>query len=464
MAVRLVNQHVHPLMPTLALAEAIGAVVALHLAAWLTIARDWAQIERLEPHLLGKSVLVALILVLAMTSMGLYQTRQRLTRNGVTVRVGVAIALAAVGLGVMYFVFPAVALGRGLVAIGLFMTALIMLSLRLTIVLRLGQNLMRKRVLFFGAGERAAKLLEFRRASDKIGYKLVGFVPAPGDTIKVDEERLLRSDESLAELVRKHRIDEVVVAMDDRRAGFPVEELMQCKLAGRQVRDVVDFLERETGRVMLDITKPSWFIFSEGFSRHSRRVFSSRVFDLAAASALTIIALPLMLIAMAAIVATDGFPVFYTQTRVGLHGKTFRLYKLRSMRRDAESAGKPVWASQDDDRILPAGRFLRKARIDELPQLFNVLKGDMSVVGPRPERPEFVASLAEKLPYYHERHTVRPGLTGWAQVSYPYSSSEEDAMKKLQHDIYYVKNHNLIFDLMILLQTAEVVLWSKGAR
>ncbi len=464
MAVRLFSQHVHPLMPALAIGEALLSVFAVHGAALVTIAPNWVEIDRLEPNLFLKSLVVAVIVAIALTSMGLYQSRQRLTRNGITVRVALSVVVAGVGLGVVYFALPGVALGRGLITFSLISIGAFATLFRLTILIRLGHSLFRRRVLVFGAGERASALLGFRRRTDKIGYEVVGFVPAPGDKTKIDDDRITVTDEPLSILAKRLRIDEVVVAMDDRRAGFPVDELMRCKLSGRQVRDMVTFLEREMGQVMLDIVHPSWFIFSEGFSRHSRRIFSSRVFDILMVAAILVIALPIMLVAMAVIALTDGFPIFYTQTRVGLNGETFRLYKLRSMRRDAETTGAPKWATKDDDRVLPCGRFIRKARIDELPQLFNVLRGDMSIVGPRPERPEFVEALAKRLPFYHERHTVRPGLTGWAQVSYPYGSSEEDAMKKLRYDIYYVKNHNLLFDLMILLQTAEVVVWGKGAR
>ncbi len=252
--------------------------------------------------------------------------------------------------------------------------------------------------------------------------------------------------------------------MDDRRRAFPVQELLECRLSGIDVIDLVSFLERETGRVRLDVLNPSWMIFADGFRRDPLRLFSERAFDLIASIGLLLVIWPVMLIAALAIKIEDGFsaPVFYRQARVGLEGRVFQVLKFRSMSTDAELDGLARWADKDDERITRVGAVLRKMRIDEVPQIINVLTGDMSFVGPRPERPEFVAALNEKIPYYRERHCVKPGITGWAQLCYPYGSSEHDALEKLQYDLYYVKNHSLIFDVAILLQTAEVVFWGRG--
>ncbi len=464
MAIRLFKQHVHPLMPALAAIELVAAALAVVLVARLRLADSFAGTFAAEEGLALKALLVASFVVLAMTSMGLYQSRQRLGRVGIAARVTISIGIAAIGLSMCYFVFPIVGLGRGIVGGALLVCGLLFSMFRFTVVKRYGEQVMKRRVLFFGAGERASMVKRFRRRTDQIGFKLVGFVRTDGDDIKIPDDEILGTTEDLAALVKSHRVDEVIMAMDDRRAGFPVKELLDCKFSGVQVLDIVSFLERETGTVLLDIVNPSWFIFSDGFSRQNWRVFNSRVFDLLIVGLMSVVAIPIILLAGIATLLTDGLPIFYVQERVGLNGRPFRLYKLRSMKVDAEKGGAAVWASKDDDRVTLVGKFIRKVRIDELPQLWNVVKGDMSIVGPRPERPEFVEGLAEKLPYYHERHMVRPGLTGWAQMNYPYSSTEEDALKKLQYDIYYVKNHNLLLDIMILLQTAEVVIWSKGAR
>jgi sugar transferase (PEP-CTERM system associated) len=259
---------------------------------------------------------------------------------------------------------------------------------------------------------------------------------------------------------------EVVVAIDDRRGKLPVDELLACKVRGIDVLDLVAFLERETGKIRIDLVNPSWMIFSSGFRITAFRRCTKRALDLVVSLLALLIAWPFMLLAALAIKLEDGplAPVLYRQRRVGLHGDTFEVLKFRSMVESAEADGAPRWAEKDDLRCTKVGSTLRKLRLDELPQIFNVLRGEMSIVGPRPERPEFVCELVKTIPFYDERHTVKPGITGWAQLRYQYGSSEHDAIEKLQYDLYYVKNHSLMLDLVIMLQTAEVVLWGKGAR
>jgi sugar transferase (PEP-CTERM system associated) len=254
--------------------------------------------------------------------------------------------------------------------------------------------------------------------------------------------------------------------MDDRRRSFPMMNLLECRLDGLEITDLVTFLERETGKVRLDVLNPSWMIFSEGFRQGRINSILERAFDLVASFVLLLLALPLMIVTAIAIKLEDGprAAIFYRQTRVGQYGRPFRLMKFRSMREDAERDGKPQWAQKNDSRVTRVGSFIRMTRIDELPQILCVLRGDMSFVGPRPERPEFVAQLNERIPYYRERHSIKPGITGWAQLCYPYGSSEQDAAEKLQYDLFYVKNHSLLFYLAILVQTVEVIVWGKGAR
>jgi sugar transferase (PEP-CTERM system associated) len=245
-----------------------------------------------------------------------------------------------------------------------------------------------------------------------------------------------------------------------------IEELLECRQSGIAITDLTTFFEREAGRVQLSLTHPSWLVYSGGFNATPMRRFTKRSFDLAASLCVLLLTWPLMLLVALAIVIESGpgQPVFYRQERVGARGRTFQLIKFRSMRTDAERDGVARWASQNDDRVTRVGRFIRKVRLDELPQLWNVLKGEMSLIGPRPERPQFVADLATKISYYNLRHCLKPGLAGWAQLRYPYGASEDDAEEKLKYDLYYVKNHNLLFDLLILIQTVEVVLFRRGAR
>jgi len=268
--------------------------------------------------------------------------------------------------------------------------------------------------------------------------------------------------DALADIVYRLGVSEIVVAADDRR-GLPVSQLLHCKLAGIKVIDFLDFWERETRTIDLEALRPSWLFYSDGFRCGPLDEFLKRAFDIVVSVGLLLLTLPLWMVTAGAIKLESTGPIFYQQKRVGLHGRTFTILKFRSMRADAETDG-PRWAAERDPRITRVGMIIRKLRIDELAQIFNVLRGDMSFVGPRPERPFFVAELAQKIPYYSERHWVRPGITGWAQVNYPYGASTEDAWIRLTYDLYYVKNRSIFLDCVILLQTARVIFWNYGAR
>jgi sugar transferase (PEP-CTERM system associated) len=376
------------------------------------------------------------------------------------------VALGLVGITLIFYIFPVLYFGRGFFAYAAFLSILGILLARIVFSNVVDEEIFKRRVLVYGAGQRAESLTMLRRRTDQRGFKLLGFVPCEGDADIVPANRLVHLTIPIHEFAEAASIDEVVVAMDDRRQNFPLHDLLECRVKGIDVLDLMNFLERETGKVKLDVMNPSWIIFSEGFNRNALREFVRRAFDLVASAGLLAIAWPLMIVAAVAIKFEDGIraPVFYRQRRVGLDGEVFNLLKFRSMSVNAEADGKAQWAQKNDSRVTRVGGIMRKTRIDELPQLLNVLRGDMSFVGPRPERPEFVSQLNERIPYYRERHCVKPGITGWAQLCYPYGSSEKDALEKLQYDLYYVKNHGFLFDLMILLQTAEVVLWGKGAR
>jgi sugar transferase (PEP-CTERM system associated) len=271
--------------------------------------------------------------------------------------------------------------------------------------------------------------------------------------------------DSLLSVIEEHAIDQIVVAVRDRRGGgFPVRQLLECKMKGVKVIELPTFFEREYRQVMLESLNPSWMVLGDGFRQSAVGNIVKRLFDLTVSGALLVLTLPVMLVAALWIYLASGGPVLYRQERIGQGGRVFTLYKLRSMKSDAEGDGTPQWARADDDRTTLIGRFIRKFRIDELPQIFNVFQGDMSFVGPRPERPFFVDQLVKQIPFYALRHSAKPGITGWAQVRYHYGASVDDAIEKLQHDLYYVKNHSLFLDIMILIGTVEVVLWGKGAR
>lgn len=320
-----------------------------------------------------------------------------------------------------------------------------------------------RRVIVLGTGPEAQVVEKSLRADD---FRVVGFYPVRGDAVtKVPHSRLVPTDVSLVDTIRKLKVNEIIVAVGERRGGaMPLNELLECKLAGVRVLDLSSYFERALGQVHLDSLRASWLIFGDGFRQGVIRTFIKRVFDIVVAAILLVLALPVMLVTALVILMEGGFPIFYRQERVGRAGRVFRVTKFRSMRQDAEGDGTPRWAASNDDRITRVGRFIRKYRIDELPQLLNVLKGDMSLVGPRPERPFFVDQLTQSIPFYAARHSVKPGLTGWAQVRYHYGATLDDAANKLQFDLYYVKNHTLFLDLVVLFETVVVVVTGKGAQ
>lgn len=445
----------------LAALECLIAFAAVHLGAVIRFLGDLSG--RMEAFTLWKPVVFALFVVVGLTSVGLYQSRQRFRVEGLMARILVGLGIAAIGLGLLYYALPVLAIGRGWWLLSMAITFVAVAALRSAFSGLIDRYSFRRRVLVLGAGKRASSILQLRRRSDQRGFVLVAFVPIPGERLLVCDERVDHEPKDVLQLAKKHRADEIVLAMDERRHAFPVRELLDCKLSGIEVVDILTFLERETGKVKVDLVNPSWIVFSEGFTQRASRMVACRTLDLIAATVLLLIVWPLMLLIALAIYLEDGAPVLYRQTRVGLLGDNFELLKFRSMTRDAEQ-GVARWAEKNDKRVTRVGSVIRRLRFDELPQLINVLRGDMRCIGPRPERPEFVRELETKIPYYNERHCVRPGLTGWAQLSYPYGSSEKDALEKLQFDLYYVKNQSLILDFMILLQTVEVVLWGKGAR
>ena len=325
--------------------------------------------------------------------------------------------------------------------------------------------LLSHRVLVFGAGDEAENVGRVLRKSDP-DIHIVGFYPSPTDTeLVVPAQVLLSRDMSLSDTAHSLKVDEIIVAVRERRGGaLPLRELLDCKLSGVKVLDLASYFERALGQIRIDSLRVSWLIFGDGFRQSWRRTAVKRLFDIVAASFLLLLAAPVMLLTMLMIILEDGFSVFYRQERVGLDGRLFNVIKFRSMRKDAESDGQPRWATANDDRVTRIGRIIRKLRIDELPQLYSVLTGDMSLVGPRPERPYFVDQLTRDVPFYAVRHSVKPGVTGWAQVSYHYGSTVDDSIQKLQYDLFYVKNHSLFLDVVILFQTVGVVLTGKGAQ
>lgn len=406
---------------------------------------------------------IAVVTMTAMVAVGVFGAEALRSMRFAGARLLVAISLAVLGLAFLDFVLPGQTFWRSILLLAMGLSIVFLMLNRLVVGGILGNSAFRRRVLVLGAGARAKRIQALAERPES-GFVVVGFV-AMGTGGPIIEQAIQRSAiEDLQRHVATLGASEVVLALEERRNALPLKDLLRIKTLGVHVNDFSSFMERETGRVDLDTLNPSWLIFSDGFS--SSRMLSSavkRVFDICASGLLLILSAPLVVL-FALIVKLDSpGPAFFRQTRVGLYGQPFTMVKLRSMRTDAEKDG-AQWAQKSDPRVTRVGALIRKIRVDELPQVWTVLKGEMSFVGPRPEVPQFVDDLEEKLPYYAERHMVKPGITGWAQINYPYGASIEDSRHKLEYDLYYAKNYTPFLDLLILLQTPRVVLWPEGAR
>lgn len=452
----------------LAAAEFLLLVACVYIAVRLRFWGDPATQVQFGHALRLRALLVALTIVLSMVALGLYQNHLRADWRGMFTRQAVGFMLGGSALIVLYYAIPATYIGRGVLGLSLSVGFIAVAAFRVVFLHAVDADLFKRRVLVLGAGHRAALISQrMRRRSDCRGFRVVGYVPIDPKPPQVPEKLVMRRlDCPLQRWTENMQIDEIVVGPDDRRCGLPMAELLECKQSGVAVTELADFFERESGQIKMNLANPSWLVFSDGFDASPVRRLIKRAFDVAVASLVVAVTWPMMLLVALAvrIESGAGVPVLYRQERVGERGRVFSLVKFRSMRTDAEQDGVARWATHNDGRVTAVGRFIRKTRLDELPQLWNVLHGDMSFIGPRPERPQFVDDFNAQIRYYPLRHCVKPGLTGWAQLRYPYGSSKQDAEEKLKFDLFYVKNHNLMFDLMILIQTVEVVLFRRGAR
>jgi sugar transferase (PEP-CTERM system associated) len=411
--------------------------------------------------------LFAVVMFSSMTALGLYQKGSMASSSGFLLRLVLGFMVGGAVMFLLSFVlhlFPDVA--RSLLTHGVILSILGVLVARTLFVRVTSDKTLKRRVLVLGVGINADRIEESVKVKDTLGIVVVGYVNL-GDRIElIDKDRQVEKDQTLLEISNRLAVDEIVVAVDDRRKKLPNHELLECKIKGIQILDLLTFFEKELSIINIDLLYPSWMLYTDGYRQRALNRTIKKAFDMTVGIMIFIVAAPLMvLVAIASLIESFGRdPILYSQVRVGKNGKLFKVYKFRSMRTDAEADGVARWASKNDTRITRLGGFLRKTRLDELPQIYNILNGDMSLVGPRPERPEFVLQLANDIPYYLQRHWVKPGLTGWAQLLYPYGASEEDAKRKLEYDLYYVKNASTMLDLIILLQTIEVVLLGKGAQ
>lgn len=453
----------------LAFLEFCICVGAVFIAGYVRF--DGSQITEIQSisSPVATSVLFGLVMPTTMMAMGLYQSRFRGGIIGVFLRSVIGFICGAAILALLYYVIPPLKLGRGVFALAIIIAFFMVGTIRPLFFYYVDRDILKIRVLILGAGEKAGSITRrLRRRVDRRGFRVVGYAPLPTDRgMGLDSSLLVDiKDGSLLDFAIANQVDEIVVAADERRGALPLEQLLECKLHGLDVIDLLSFFEREQGKLPLDILRPDWLIYSDGFERGAFRDILKRSFDIVASMFIILITWPFMLLAAIGIKIEDGLsaPIIYRQVRVGYLGKPFEVLKFRSMTTDAEQSGGAQWAVENDARVTKVGQFIRNTRIDELPQILNVLTGAMSFVGPRPERPHFVEQLNETIPYYRERHAVKPGITGWAQVCYPYGASLKDSVQKQEFDLYYIKNHTIFLDMLILCQTAEVVLFGKGAR
>lgn len=417
------------------------------------------------PQVLIYASLFAVVMVSINAILGLYQRTSFRTSSDTRARVVLSLYLAVPVAYLLYILLPLAAVNRDLMQLSAMSALFGMLVTRVGTSNVTATKMLQRRILVFGTGSQAMAVKHALDRSDPSAL-IIGFFPGSNeDQPQVPPNLILSRELSLTDTARNLKADEIVVALSERRGGaMPLRELLDCKLQGIRVLDLASHFEQTLGQIRLDSLYAGWLIFGDGFRQGTLRTLVKRIFDIFCASALIMIGLPIMILAAILIALEDGFPLLYRQERVGLNGRLFNVIKFRSMRRDAEKDGRPIWAQAQDNRVTRVGQVIRKLRIDELPQLFSVLKGDMSLVGPRPERPFFVDQLTKEIPFYAVRHSVKPGVTGWAQVRYHYGATVEDSAEKLQYDLYYVKNHSLFLDIIVIFETVGVVLTGKGAH
>jgi len=415
---------------------------------------------------LARSLLITVVCQASLYYNDLYNLRVTDTYLELGLRLMKALGIASIALALIYYLVPSAMMGRGIFFVSLFFFILFVVSWRYVYNWVLKKKMFTEKILIFGDGSLSADILEGIGQRRDSGYQVAGIISQNSSRAPEFPEDIpvYKHDEHLCELAESLAIDKIVVAMDERRGCFPTRELLRCRMNGIQVLEGETLYEELTGKILVEKINPSWLIFSDGFRKTGLSRFSKRLVGLVMSSIGLLLASPLIGVIALAIKLDSRGPVIYRQLRCGQDGRPFELCKFRSMVADAEAGRGPTWAVANDSRVTRVGRVLRKYRLDEIPQMWNVLKGDMSFVGPRPERPEFVEELQKQIPYYSERHTVKPGITGWAQINYPYGASVEDALEKLKYDLFYIKNMSLLLDLLIIFQTIKIVLSRRGAR
>jgi sugar transferase (PEP-CTERM system associated) len=456
---------VKPRSLALVVCETLLILSAVAVAAWVRIGNE-AWIDLGEIHAVGKAALIAAVCQLCLYYNELYDLRLLSDRREMFVRILQALGSTALVLAVLYYWFPSLVIGRGVFAIAAGFVISLVVAWRVGFEWLSRRVRPRERILLVGTSPATISLArELYDRRIQLGVEIAGFVDVNPDRVgtRLFNPSIIGVIDDIPKIVRDRAVDRVVVSLADARGNLPMQRLLEMKMAdGVSFDHLASVYEEYTGKIAVENLRPSWFIFSAGFKKTTVVRAAKRAMDLAAAVLGLVLSSPLLALVAVAVRLTSNGPALYHQERVGQGGRVFTVHKFRSMRLDAEAGTGAVWARANDSRVTPIGRFIRKTRLDELPQLWNVLRGEMSFVGPRPERPEFVSNLTRQIPFYGERHVVKPGLTGWAQVRYAYGASVEDALEKLQYDLFYIKNMSLALDIFIAFETVKTVILRRG--
>jgi sugar transferase (PEP-CTERM system associated) len=445
--------------------ESVLIFSSVIIAVYVRFGND-AVLYIISEPVVPKALLITLICQISLYYFDLYDFKVTNSNMELGIRLLQALGISSITLAVIYYIFPSFIIGRGIFLITLFFLVAFVASWRLSYDWVLKTRRFTNRVLIIGSGDLAREITREILNKKDSGFYVVGFLEYDSDKVgtSIINPKVIGTYNHLPQIAINKNVDKIVVAIQEKRGKMPMKELLECRLKGMDIEDGTTFYERITGKVAVENINPSSLIFSKGFNHLRITTTLKQFFDMTlSAVGLTLLSPSFLIVSLLIKIDSRG-PIFFSQKRVGKDGKVYSLVKFRSMRNNAESLTGPVWAQTDDDRVTRVGRIIRKTRIDELPQIFNVLKGDMSIVGPRPERPFFVKKLEKGVPYYSLRLCVKPGITGWAQINYNYGASVEDSLKKLQYDLYYIKNMSIFFDLYIIFKTIKVVLFGKGAR
>ena len=464
--IRLFRQYVSPRKIVFVVGEGFLIFCAVTLVSFFVLGREVGIISMLE-IIWPKVLLISVTTQFSLYFSDLYEFGASDTPIDLAARLIQSIGITSIILAIIYFILPDMSIGRWIFFASLILLLLFLVSWRFLYSLIIRRKFFAEKALVIGYGGLTRDIMNEINMRKDLGYDVCAVIADQKGKIDKDQFKGMSIQygfDNICNFAEDRDVSNIIVALDEKRGVFPYKELLNCRVRGINVIDGESFYERITGKLLVERINPSWLIFSEGFVKSRISRASKRLVGLFLSTFMLVLLSPLMLLSAVAIKLDSKGPVFFSQERVGEYGKIFVLYKFRSMRADAEEESGPVWATEDDPRITRVGKIIRKLRIDELPQLWNVFKGDMSFSGPRPERPFFVEKLKKTVPYYNERFSVKPGVTGWAQIKYPYGASEEDALEKLKYDLYYIKNMSVVMDLMVIFHTIKIVLLGRGSR